>query len=131
LLYIPPERFNSDQKRYDERTDIWSLGITLIEIVYGGIPYNVKEFDSSDSRDDFGQIMNAIKNANGDKIMRQCFSEKYSFILRSFIRECLEEFSSRPSYSKLMERMLYKSFELKNGKEFIMKLFIDIYLVIR
>ena len=128
MPYIPPERFNSDQKPYDERTDIWSLGITLVEVVYGSIPYNVKEFDS---RDDFGQIINVIKKANGDKIMRQCFSENYSIVLRSFIRDCLEEFSSRPRYSELMERMLYKSFEFKNGKEHIMELFIKIYLVIR
>ena len=129
MPYIPPERFNSDQTLYDERTDIWSLGITLVEIVYGDIPYIDKEFGPR--QDNLGQIMNAIKNANGDKIISQCFSNKYSLILRSFIRECLEELSSRPRYSELMERMLYKSFEFKNGKEYIIKLFIEIYLVIR
>ena len=38
LLYWPPERF--DGEPYDERTDVWSLGITLVEIVYGDI-YNI------------------------------------------------------------------------------------------
>lgn len=128
MPYIPPERVNSDQKPYDERTDIWSLGITLVEIVYGDIPYNDKEFGPADN---LGQIINAIQNANGDKIMNQCFSEKYSKELRSFTRDCLKELSSRPRYSELMERMLYKSLEFKNGKEHIMKLFIKIYLVIR
>ena len=37
LLYLPPERFGGEP--YDERTDVWSLGITLVEIVYGDI-YN-------------------------------------------------------------------------------------------
>jgi serine/threonine protein kinase len=128
LLYIPPERFNDDQTSYDDRTDIWSLGITLIEIAYGDIPYDIKEFDPTNQP---FQILNIIKNVDADQIMRQCFSENYSIVLRSFIRECLEELSSRPRYSELMERMLYKSLEFKNGKEYIMNWFIEIYLVIR
>ena len=128
LPYIQPERLYSDQKPYDDRTDIWSLGVTLVEIVYGDIPYDIKEFNPDCH---LVQIMSIIKNTDGDKIMSQCFSENYSIVLRSFIRDCLEEFSSRPRYSELMERMLYKSFEFKNGKEYIMELFIDIYLVIR
>jgi serine/threonine protein kinase len=69
-LYIPPERF--DGEPYDERTDVWSLGITLVEIVYGDIYnlYNIKEFQN----DEF-KVMNTIKNANGDEIMSRCFSE--------------------------------------------------------
>jgi serine/threonine protein kinase len=128
LLYIPPERFNSDQKSYDDRTDIWSLGVTLVEIVYGDNPYGIKKFNLECQ---LVPLMNMIKNTDGDKIMSQCFSEKYSIVLRSFIKECLEELNSRPRYSELMERMLYKSIELKNGKERIMELFIMIYLVIR
>ena len=128
MQYLPPERFNNNQKPYDDRTDIWSLGVTLVEIVYGDIPYDIKKFNTECH---FVQIMNIIKNTDGDKIMRQCFSEKYSIVLRSFIKECLEELSSRPRYSELMERMLYKSLEFKNGKEHIMEMFIRTFLVIR
>ena len=128
MLYLPPERFSGDQTSYDDRTDIWSLGVTLVEIVYGDIPYDIKEFNSEYH---IVQIMNIIKNTDGDKIMSQCFSEKYSIVLRSFIRDCLEELSSRPRYSELMERMLYKSIEFTNGKERIMECFMQIFLVIR
>ena len=127
MPYLPPERFSGDQTSYDDRTDIWSLGVTLVEIVYGDIPYDIKEFNPECH---LVQIMNIIKNTDGDKIMSQCFSEKYSIVLRSFIRDCLEELSSRPRYSELMERMLYKSLEFKRSKEHIMELFIKIYLVI-
>jgi serine/threonine protein kinase len=127
LPYIPPERFNSDQP-YDDRTDIWSLGVTLVEMVYGDIPYDIKEFNSECH---IVSIMNVIKNTDGDTIMSQCFSEDYSIVLRSFTRDCLEELSSRPRYSELMEKMLYKSLKLKHDKEHIMGSFIKIYLVIR
>jgi serine/threonine protein kinase len=98
LPYLPPERLNSDQP-YDDRTDIWSLGVTLVEIVYGDNPYGIKEFNPECH---LVPIMNIIKSMDGDKIMSQFFSEKYSLVLRSFIKECLEELSSRPRYSELM-----------------------------
>ena len=124
---MPPERFENDQP-YNDLTDIWSLGITLVEIVYGDIPYDIKglrlEYD-------FTQIVDIIKNADGNKIMSQCFSEKYSIVLRSFIKECLKELSSRPRYSELMETILYKSFVAKNDNNNAMKFFIKIYTVIR
>ena len=125
MQYLPPERLDNYEP-YDIRTDIWSLGITLIEIVYGAIPYGINELDSQHH---VVQIIKAIKNVDADKIMNQCFSEKYSIVLRSFIKECLEELNSRPRYSELMERMLYKSIEFKNGKERLMEVFIEIYLV--
>ena len=128
MLYLPPERFSVHQTSYDDRTDIWSLGVTLVEIVYGDIPYDIKEFNPECH---LVQIINIIKNTDGNKIMSQCFSEKYSIVLRSFIKDCLGELSSRPRYSELMERMLYKSIEITNGKERIMELFITIYLVIK
>ena len=75
--------------------------------------------------------MNAIKNANGDKIMSQCFSKKYSEELRSFTRSCLNELSSRPKYTELMGTNQYKSFIAKDANKNTMNLFINIYLVIR
>ena len=125
LLYLPPERFGCQP--YDERTDIWSLGITLIEIVYGAIPYDIKEFDSQHH---FVQIMNIIKHVDADKIMNQCFSKEYSKELRSFTRSCLNELSSRPKCIELMGTNLYKSFIAKDDNENIMKFFINIYSVI-
>jgi serine/threonine protein kinase len=125
LHYLPPERF--DDKPYDERTDVWSLGITLVEIVYGDTPYNIKEVQT----DLFVELMNTIKNANGDEIMSQCFSESYSPDLCDFVKSCLNELNSRPKYQKLMETGLYKSFVAKGYKLNAMEMFMKIYSVIR
>uniref|UniRef100_A0A914DM39 mitogen-activated protein kinase kinase n=1 Tax=Acrobeloides nanus TaxID=290746 RepID=A0A914DM39_9BILA len=71
LQYLPPERFEDDQPEgYDDRTDVWSLGITLVEIAYGDIPYNVKGLRPNE---DYAKIRNIIKNANRDEIMSRCF----------------------------------------------------------
>ena len=102
LLYLPPERFGGEP--YDERTDVWSLGITLVEIVYGDIYhlYNIKGFQI----DEF-KVMNRIKQANGDEIMSRCFSESYSPDLCDFVKSCLNELNSRPKYQQLIEKRLY------------------------
>ena len=126
LLYLPPERFGGEP--YDERTDVWSLGITLVEIVYGDIYnlYNIKEFQK-----DLFEVMNRIKKANGDEIMSQCFSESYSTDLCDFVKCCLNELNSRPKYQQLMETGLYKSFVAKDYNINAMEMFMKLYSVIR
>ena len=124
LLYLPPERFGGEP--YDERSDVWSLGITLAEIVYGDIPYNIKEFQ----KDLFVEVMNRIKKANGDEIMSRCFSESYSADLCDFVKSCLNELNSRPKYQELMETGLYKSFVAKDYKLNAMEMFMKLYSVI-
>lgn len=41
LGYLPPERLllKNAECSYDERSDVWSLGITLIELIMGHLPY--------------------------------------------------------------------------------------------
>ena len=39
IAYWPPERFNYANTKYDIRADVWSLGITLMEIILGRLPY--------------------------------------------------------------------------------------------
>ena len=127
LLYLPPERFGCEP--YDERTDVWSLGITLVEIVYGDIYhlYNIKEVQ----KDSFVEVMNRIKTANGDEIMSRCFSESYSADLCDFVKCCLNELNSRPKYQELMETGLYKSFVAKDYNINAMEMFMKLYSVIR
>ena len=127
MQYLPPERLDNDEP-YDIRTDIWSLGITLIEIVYGAIPYDIKGFDSQHH---VVQIINIIKNVNADKIMEQCFSKKYSKELHSFTRSCLNELSSRPKCTDLMGTNLYKSFIAKDDNKNTINWYIYIYSEIR
>eukprot|EP00051_Salpingoeca_urceolata_P027505 m.481757 g.481757 ORF g.481757 m.481757 type:complete len:344 (+) comp22318_c0_seq1:370-1401(+) len=40
MYYMPPERINpSGCKEYDIRADVWSLGVTLVEVATGRYPY--------------------------------------------------------------------------------------------
>jgi serine/threonine protein kinase len=55
MLYWPPERYGGEP--YDERTDVWSLGITLAEIVYGDFLYKNSI-----------EVMNRIKNRTVTKL---------------------------------------------------------------
>jgi tetratricopeptide (TPR) repeat protein len=43
LSYMAPEKFGSDCDIYDLRTDIYSLGITLFELLTGEVPFNGSE----------------------------------------------------------------------------------------
>ena len=129
MLYLPPERFENVQP-YDDRTDIWSLGITLVEIAYGIIPYDIKEFHLINPTNLF-HIINILKNVDGHEIMSRCFGEDYSDDLRYFVKSCLKELSSRPRYPQLMETNLYKSLADKYKNQNTMELFMNIYSVIR
>ncbi|MCK5826806.1 MAG: protein kinase, partial [Desulfuromusa sp.] len=40
LYYMAPEKFESDYDIYDLRTDIYSLGITLFELLTGEVPFS-------------------------------------------------------------------------------------------
>lgn len=37
--YMSPQIFSSE--KYTEKTDIWSLGVILYEMIYGKVPWNV------------------------------------------------------------------------------------------
>jgi serine/threonine protein kinase len=37
--YWPPERFSHGLFKYDIRADVWSLGITVLEVILGKLPY--------------------------------------------------------------------------------------------
>jgi serine/threonine protein kinase len=60
LLYWPPERFSEDVKRFDSRADVWSLGITLVEVAYGTYPRKLHEPLDSTNIFAIQQIVHAI-----------------------------------------------------------------------
>ncbi|PAV91206.1 hypothetical protein WR25_09187 isoform B [Diploscapter pachys] len=43
--YMAPERLSFTNRSYDSRSDVWSLGITLVEVANGEFPY--KSFNTS------------------------------------------------------------------------------------
>ena len=43
-MYLQPERINVCTKSYDVRADVWSLGISLVELATGSSPYSKERF---------------------------------------------------------------------------------------
>ncbi|CAF1563678.1 unnamed protein product [Rotaria sp. Silwood1] len=93
--YMSPERIEpSDPTRpdYDIRADIWSLGITLIELATNAYPY-------SNCRSDFDVMSRIVTEDSPQLPAHLSFSDNF----RSFVNMCLiKNYKQRPKYGELM-----------------------------
>lgn len=105
--YMAPERIDPQRARgYDVRSDVWSLGITLIELATGSFPYpkwnSVFEQLTQVVQGDPPQL-NMCENGN-------CFTQEFVH----FVNTCLiKEETQRPKYNRLLEH----PFILRSEKE--------------
>lgn len=112
-FFLKPERIHPSLSAhgYDIRSDVWSLGITLIELATGEFPY--PRWDSifeqltyvlfGDSPNLPDQLIIPIKNSfslDKDQSTRiVTFSQEF----RNFVTKCLcKDYKSRPKYQTLM-----------------------------
>uniref|UniRef100_A0A914E6H1 mitogen-activated protein kinase kinase n=1 Tax=Acrobeloides nanus TaxID=290746 RepID=A0A914E6H1_9BILA len=126
IAYWPPERFEKNDQpntdvdvRYDVRSDIWSLGITLAETAYGSLPF-LDENGHPIMRDNNRQenivtIQNCIIKAKPDEIIQLCFGKTYSRDFVDFVNSCLQKYEKRPKYDKLRETEFYSRFIQKEN----------------
>jgi len=97
--YMAPERIDPQRARgYDVRSDVWSLGITLIELATGKFPYpkwnSVFEQLTQVVHGDPPRLMSNIGN-NGNR---------FTIEFINFVNLCLmKDESVRPKYTKLLE----------------------------
>uniref|UniRef100_T1ITH1 mitogen-activated protein kinase kinase n=1 Tax=Strigamia maritima TaxID=126957 RepID=T1ITH1_STRMM len=105
--YMAPERIDPQKARgYDVRSDVWSLGITLIELATGSFPYpkwnSVFEQLTQVVQGDPPRL-NTCKNGN-------MFTQEFV----DFVNTCLiKDESQRPKYNRLLEQ----PFILRSEKE--------------
>uniref|UniRef100_A0A914H2L6 mitogen-activated protein kinase kinase n=1 Tax=Globodera rostochiensis TaxID=31243 RepID=A0A914H2L6_GLORO len=100
--YMSPERLTASQDGYDIRTDVWSLGISLIETARGEYPY-----PDLSSKSFFAQIQQVVF---GDPIFMGPV-DNYTHKTIQFVNMCLiKEYSDRPTFSDLMLSEFYKFF---------------------
>ncbi|ELU11558.1 hypothetical protein CAPTEDRAFT_141832, partial [Capitella teleta] len=94
--YMAPERIDprNSLKGYDVRSDVWSLGITLMEVATGRFPY--PKWNSV-----FDQLTQVVQGAPPQLPDNDT---RFSHDFRNFTNTCLiKEYEQRPKYNKLLE----------------------------
>lgn len=92
--YMAPERINPERngQGYDIRSDIWSLGITTIELAMGEFPYAT--WDTP-----FEQLKQVVKD-DPPRLKPGSFSPEFE----DFIIQCLQkDYKKRPNYVLLLK----------------------------
>ncbi|KAK3739594.1 hypothetical protein QZH41_011221, partial [Actinostola sp. cb2023] len=105
--YMAPERIDPPDPihpDYDVRADVWSLGISLVELATGVFPYR-------DCTTEF-EVLTRVMNEDPPKLpCDQGFSEEFS----SFVNECLiKDYNYRPKYDKLLQHPFIKTYETRD-----------------
>ena len=105
--YTAPEKLEPPDPQnpvYDIRADVWSLGITVVELATGIFPY-------SHCKSEF-EVMSEIVKADAPRLHGNEFSDQ----LKSFVNKCLhKEVNKRPKYKALLEHSFvahYKSVDV-------------------
>merc|ERR1719411_210275 len=91
---MAPERINPEgnEKGYDIRSDVWSLGISLIELATCKFPY-------ATWGNPFEQLKQVVKD-EPPRLPDGVFSEEFN----DFIVRCLQKnYRQRPNYAELLE----------------------------
>lgn len=105
--YMAPERIDPpDPNRpdYDIRADVWSLGISLVELATGVFPYR-------DCQNDF-EVLTRVIEQDPPQLPEDCdFSSEF----KSFVSQCLtKNYRQRPKYNKLLEHPFVVKSERSN-----------------
>ena len=101
--YMAPERIDprASSKGYDIRSDVWSLGITLMELSTGRFPY--PKWNSV-----FDQLTQVVQGPPPQLKSEGRFSEEFV----NFLNACLtKDEKQRPKYIKLVEHPFIKRHE--------------------
>ncbi|XP_050734915.1 dual specificity mitogen-activated protein kinase kinase hemipterous-like isoform X3 [Eriocheir sinensis] len=104
--YMAPERIDPpdpNKPDYDIRADVWSLGITLVELATGQFPYR-------DCRNDFEVLTKVLQDDPPSLPKDGTFSPEFC----DFVNDCLiKEYRHRPKYKKLLDYPFIKKYEQK------------------
>ncbi|CAH0559558.1 unnamed protein product [Brassicogethes aeneus] len=104
--YMAPERIEPDPQNpdYDVRADVWSLGITLVELATGVFPYK-------DCKTDFEVLTKVL----GEAPPYLPEDKEFSHDFRDFVKCCLtKNKQSRPKYAVLKNHTFMKKYEKAN-----------------
>ncbi|SCU87678.1 LADA_0E05490g1_1 [Lachancea dasiensis] len=95
--YMAPERIkslNPDKSTYSVQSDVWSLGLSILEMATGAYPYPAETFDNI-----FSQL-SAIVDSPPPKLPK----DRFSPLAQDFVSMCLQRIPERrPTYAALLE----------------------------
>lgn len=101
---MQPERIQPEDPQcptYDVRADVWSMGITLVELGMMEFPYKANS--------DF-EVLSKIMNDPPPGLPRHSFSPMFC----DFVELCLlKDVKLRPKYKKLLEHPFIRHYESK------------------
>lgn len=92
--YMAPERIDpsGSPDKYDVRSDVWSLGISLVELASGKFPYDRW-------RTPFDQVKQVVVG-DAPRLPKGHFSPEFE----DFVSKCLQkDYFQRPNYRQLLE----------------------------
>ncbi|XP_039575503.1 dual specificity mitogen-activated protein kinase kinase 7 isoform X1 [Passer montanus] len=102
--YMAPERIDPPDPTkpdYDIRADVWSLGISLVELATGQFPYQ-------NCKTDFEVLTKVLQEDPPLLPPAMGFSGDF----QAFVRDCLtKDHRKRPKYNKLLEHTFIKRYE--------------------
>jgi len=102
--YMAPERIDPPDPQkplYDIRADVWSLGITLVEMALGRFPYQ-------NCKTDFEVLSRIVQDPPPSLPSDGEFSAEFC----DFIVVCLsKDYKKRPKYKKLLEHAFIKKYD--------------------
>uniref|UniRef100_A0A6M2DM95 mitogen-activated protein kinase kinase n=1 Tax=Xenopsylla cheopis TaxID=163159 RepID=A0A6M2DM95_XENCH len=91
--YMAPERIDLSLADYDIRADVWSLGITLVELATGQFPY-------MGCNNDFEVLTKVLEEDPPTLSDRGGFSQEF----QNFVNRCLtKNYQQRPKYDELLK----------------------------
>ncbi|XP_062891928.1 dual specificity mitogen-activated protein kinase kinase 7 isoform X1 [Mobula hypostoma] len=102
--YMAPERIDPPDPTkpdYDIRADVWSLGISLVELATGQFPYK-------NCKTDF-EVLTKVLQEDPPLLPS---SMGFSMDFQSFVKDCLtKDHRKRPKYNKLLEHNFIRRYE--------------------
>lgn len=88
-----PERIDPAKSVYDIRADVWSLGITLVELATAVFPYR-------GCKTDF-EVLTKVLTSNPPRLPED---QGFSLEFRDFVQRCLQkDYLARPKYPDLLK----------------------------
>ncbi|KAG8809163.1 hypothetical protein FRC17_003571 [Serendipita sp. 399] len=94
------------QKQYDSSADIWSLGITALELCTGRAPY---------SRDDPARVLQKVLHNDAPTLDRKGGQHKYSQDFKEIVESCLvKDPTKRPTAAQLLETPFFQGAKRKS-----------------